>query len=174
MIPNIVFLFLNSLNLSETGVFVSVGFRQVCLGSAELHVEVDADGHVALVVGHIETEKLLFLGLLLVVEQGEDEAVVGLPVVGFPVFLATIDEGLFLYFLACRHREMDAVTELVVFGGEGAGKGEDGEHIVVAFVALVVVFRPLAVAVEIVLLHMALPLGVGVPHFIDGVVLAFE
>ena len=53
-------------------------------------------------------------------------------------------------------------------------ESEDGEHIVVAVIAFVVVLRPFAVAIQVVLLHVALSFGVGVPHFIDGVVFAFE
>ena len=151
-----------------------IALGQIRFGGAESEVEVDADGHVAMVVGDEEAEEFLFFGLLFVVEEGEDEAVVGLAVVGFPVFLASIDEGLFLYILACCHREVDALPDFVVLGIEGTGKGEDGEHVVVAVVALMMVFRPFTVTIEKVLLHVTLAVGIGVPDFINGIVLAFE
>ena len=151
-----------------------IALGQIGFGCAEAEVEVDADGHVAMVVGDVEAEEFLFFGLLFVVEEGEDEAVVGLAVVGFPVFLASIDEGLFLYILACCHREVDALPDFVVLGIEGTGKGEDGEHVVVAVVALMMVFRPFTVTIEEVLLHVTLAVGIGVPDLIDGIVFAFE
>ena len=143
---------------------------------------------MARVIGDVEAEEFLVLLLFLVVEQGEDEAVVFLAVVGFPVFLAAIDEGLGLDSLSSGHGEVDALADfsaqlsgaaggcLVGRGGDApvAGKGKDGEHVLVAVGGLVVVLRPFAVAVEEVLLHVALAIGVGVPHFIDGVMLAFE
>ena len=149
-----------------------IALGQIGFGCAEAEVEVDADGHVAMVVGDVEAEEFLFFGLLFVVEKGEDEAVVGLSIVGFPIFLASIDEGLLFHFLACRHWEVDALTYLVVLGVEGTGKGEDGEHVVVAVVALMMVFRPFTVTIEEVLFHMALAVGISVPHFIYRIVLS--
>ena len=126
---------------------VSLTFGQICLGCAEAEVEVDADGHVARVIGDIKTEKFLVFGLLFIIEQGEDEAAIGVLVVSCPVFLAAIDEGLLFHFLACGHGESDALPYLVVLGVETAGEGEDGEHVVVAIIAFMVMFRPFAVAV---------------------------
>ena len=126
------------------------------------------------VVGDVEAEEFLVLVFFFVVEQGEDETVVGLFVVGFPVFFAPIDECLFFDFFSCCHREMDALPYLVVLGIEGAGKGEDGEHVVVAIVAFVMVFGEFAVTIEEFLPNMALAARIGVPHFIDGVVPPFE
>ena len=54
------------------------------------------------------------------------------------------------------------------------GKGEDGEHVVVAVVALMMVFRPFTVTIEEVLLHVTLAVGIGVPDLIDGIVFALE
>ena len=124
-----------------------VALCQICLGCAELEIEVDADGHVAGIVGDIEAQELLVLGFLLIVKQGENEAMVSLSVIGFPVFLATIDQRLLFYLLACGHGKVNAVPWLVVFRRESAGESEDGEHVVVAFVALVVVLRPFTVAI---------------------------
>ena len=151
-----------------------IALCQVCLGGAKLEVEVDADRHVTGIVCDIEAEEFLFLALLFVVEEREDEAMVGLVVVGFPVFLATIDKRLFLHVFACCHGEVDALPHLVVLGIEGTCQGEDGEHVVVAVVALVMMFRPLPMPIQKVLLHMALAVGISVPHFIHGVVLALE
>ena len=93
-----------------------------------------------LVVGDEETEEVLVLALLLVVEKGEDEAVVGLAVVRLPVFLAPIDESLFLHLLTRRHWEMNALPHLVVLRIEGTSQREDGKHVVVAFIGFVVMF----------------------------------
>ena len=151
-----------------------IAFCQIGFGSAEAEVEVDADGEVAQIVCDVEAEEFLFLGLLFVVEEGEDEAVVGLSIVGFPIFLASIDEGLLFHLLACRHWEVDALSHLVVLSVERTGKGEDGKHVVVALVGFVVMLRPLSVTIEKLLLHVALAVGIGVPDFINGIVLAFE
>ena len=129
---------------------------------------------MACVVGDVESEEFLFFVFLFVVEQGENKAGVLLVIVGFPFFLAAINEGLFLHLLACCHREMDALSYLLAGGVERTCEGEDGEHVVVAVVALVVMLRPLSVPIEEVLLHVALAVGVGVPHLIDGVVLALK
>ena len=151
-----------------------IAFCQIGFGGAEAEVEVDADGEVALVVCDVEAEEFFFLGLLFVVEKGEDEAVVGLAIIGFPVFLASIDEGLLFHFLTSCHWKVDALPHLVVLSVERTGKGEDGKHVIVAIVAFVMMFRPFTMTIEKVLLHVALAVGIGVPHFIDGVVFTFE
>ncbi len=154
--------------------YLLIAFCQICLGCAKFEVEVNADRHVTSVIGDVEAEEFFVFVFLFVVEEGEDETVVGLFVVGFPIFLTAIDERLGFHFFASCHRKMDALSNLVVSGVERAGEGEDGEHVVVAVRGLVVMFRPLAISVEEVLLHMALAFGVGVPHLIDSVVFAFE
>ena len=151
-----------------------IAFCQISFSGAELEVEVDADGEVALVVGDEETEELLVLAFLFIIKKGEDEAMIGALVVGFPVFLATIDKGLFLHLLARRHREMDALPHLVVGGVEGTGEGENGKHVVVAIIGFMVMLGKLAVTIEEFLLHVTLAVGIGVPHLIDGVVLTLE
>lgn len=67
---------------------------------------------MAWVVGDVEAEEFFVLLGLFVVEEGEDEAVVLLAVVGFPVFFASEDEGLSLHFLTCRHGEKDPLSNL--------------------------------------------------------------
>lgn len=89
---------------------------------------------MALVVGDIEAEKLFLCFFFFVVEQGEDEATIGVAVVGFPVLVAAIDKGLHLYFCACGHGEVDALTYGIVACAEGAGKGKDRKHVVVAVI----------------------------------------
>ena len=151
-----------------------IALGQIGFGCAEAEVEVDADGHVAMVVGDEEAEEFLFFVFLFVVEQGENKAGVLLVIVGFPFFLAAINEGLFLHLLARRHREMDALPHLVVLSVEGTGEGENGKHVVVAIIGFVVMLGKLAVTIEEFLLHVTLAVGIGVPHFIDGVVFTFE
>jgi len=126
-----------------------------------------------LVVGDVEAEEFFFAVFFVVVEEGEYEAAVGDAVVGFPFLAPSVDEGLGFYAFACGHGEMEAVAWFPVGGVEGAGYVEDAEHVVVAVVAFVVVYGPLAVAVEVVLFDVAALVGVGVEDFVHGVVFAF-
>ena len=119
---------------------VLVGAVKKCFCCTEAQIEVDADGDVTCVVGDIEAEQFFVFALHFVVEQGEDEAAVDVVVVGFEVFFSAIDECLLLYFLACGHGEMDALPYPIVGCVEGACKGEDGEHIVVALIGLMMMF----------------------------------
>ena len=119
---------------------VLVGAVKKCFCCTEAQIEVDADGDVTCVVGDIEAEQFFVFALHFVVEQGEDKAAVDVVVVGFEVFFSAIDECLLLYFLACGHGEMDALPYPIVGCVEGACKGEDGEHIVVALIGLMMMF----------------------------------
>ena len=113
---------------------VLVGAVKKSFCCTEAQIEVNADRDVTCVVGDIEAEQFFVFALHFVVEQGEYKAAVDVVVVGFEVFFSAIDECLLRYFLACRHREMDALSYSVMGGIEGTGKGEDGEHVIIAFI----------------------------------------
>lgn len=89
-----------------------IAFCQIGFGSAEFEIKVNADRHVTRVIGNVEAEEFFVLLFLFVVKEGENKAVVGLFVVGFPIFLSTIDKGLGLHLLASRHGEKDPLTNL--------------------------------------------------------------
>ena len=69
---------------------------------------------------------------------------------------------------------MDTLADLVIIGVEGTSQRKDREHVVVAIIRFVMMLRPLAMTVEKVLLHVTLPIRIGVPDLIDGVMFALE
>lgn len=143
-------------------------------GCAELEEEVYADGKVVGVVGDVEPQHFLFFFLFFIVEEGEDKATVGYIVVGFELFFSFIYEDLLFHFLACRHREEDAVAWFVVCGVERARHVEYAQHVVVALCGGVGGVVYLTVAVKEFLFQTAFASAVGVPHFVDCISLAFQ
>lgn len=114
--------------------FSFLTFIQEGFGCAKPEVEIYADGEVSSVVGDIEAKQFFVFAFFFVVKQGKYKTAVNIVIIGFKIFLSPVDEGLLFHFLACRHREMDALSYSVMGGIEGTGKGEDGEHVIIAFI----------------------------------------
>ena len=110
------------------GIAQVLGTTEERLGRSEAQEEVEAHGHVVLVVCDVEGDDLL-LFLSVVLYEGEDEAaVLHAGVIHLEGFLASIDQGLELDFIAICHVESEVLPFLELGGVEGAGAQEHGHH----------------------------------------------
>ena len=151
-----------------------LGSTEERLGRSEAQEEVEAHGHVVLVVCDVEGDDLL-LFLSVVLYEGEDEAaVLHAGVIHLESFLASIDQGFELDFIAICHVESEVLPFLELGGVEGAGAQEHGHHVIDALRGGVGGVGDFSSVVEEALLEVGFTVRIGVPYLIDVIAFALE